>query len=83
MEWHEKRVVSEMPEYVKVVHPFRLVPVGAVFPAKWQYWPNWDENGSANICRGHDGNSVWHIEAEYFEPATLSDYTDYINSKKQ
>lgn len=83
MAWYEKRLIREMPEYLKswdkpVNHQstFSNVVIKAGVDFFWN-------NSEFQIDKDGFVEAYGGIYIHVFTPATLSDYTDYINSKKK
>lgn len=81
IDWWEHRTPEEMPEYVK------WVEVSPTTGSKMKELANAVEKVDDVINRGgwillKVGSQINHIDPSYFIPATLQDYTQYINSLK-
>ena len=75
LQWWEDRKESEMPEYVKMDIDCRI-PIGTILKA------NWESYTSEKIIAHRGKNPDFWIDARYFQPATLEEYTNYINKQK-
>lgn len=70
LEWWEYREEKDMPEYVKCIIDCRI-PDNTILKA------NWETNCGFISHRGKNPN-FW-IDSNYFYPATLEEYTSFIN----
>ncbi len=73
--WYAERSVEEMPEYVKWTKKYDADPVreyGDVMKVT-----QWHSN--THFTSERQG---WKLTGGWFEPATLADYTQYINQTK-
>lgn len=75
LEWWEERPESEMPEYVRL-NPINTPPYDSALFSKVYSWCN----GNVILELAMGGKCTLH--ASYLLPATLSDYTAYINQTK-
>lgn len=72
LEWWEKRKPEDMPEYVKYQNNYLVYKVVHNFIGL-----------NKTMCKIYDGKINIRRHYEFFQPATLQDYTDYLTKTNQ